>query len=216
MHTHHDDQFDSDIPDDPSIPQMENAQGERIDFVEDHEDDVIRLESNIEDQKSLFENYRPRSISAILSAKQAMRDSEAAEAAAIILDGVEPQEFDFDEQTYFPEHIESHQALLGRTHAQIRIKPTTRMEQIFSPGAQFIYALLIITVLAGIIGLAATIDSPTLVLIAGIASPMLLPICVWKWIRWLDSAPYYYRLLTSLGEDARDLIGYRLLWKKTR
>lgn len=44
---------------------------------------------------------------------------------------------------------------------------------------------------------------------------MLLPICIWKWIRWLDSTPYYYRLLTSLGEDARNLLSYRLLWKRS-
>ncbi len=211
----HDDHFDSDSSDDHTDQHIENEHGDQI-LPDCDQADGLFVKPALQDQETLFENYRPRSISAILSAKQALRDSEAAEAAAIILDGVEPPEFDFEEQAYFPEHIESHQPLLGKTHAQIRVKPTTTVERLFSPGAQFIYALLIITALAGIIGLAATIESPTLVLIAGIASPMLLPICVWKWIRWLDSAPYYYRLLTSLGEDARELLGYRLLWKRSK
>lgn len=168
---------------------------------------------------SLFEHYEPRRPSIIVSQQRALRDSEAAEAAAIILDGVEPPEFDFDEQAVHLPYADEHgstNSLLGSKPVQIRVQRLSPMQRLVSPGAQFVYALLIIASLAGIIGLAATIESPTLVLIAGITSPLLLPICVWKWIRWLDSSPYYYRLLTSLGEDARNLLGYRLLWKKSR
>ena len=172
---------------------------------------------------SLFEHYEPRRpsiiVSQLVSQRRALRDSEAAEAAAIILDGVEPPEFDFDEQSAQIPYADLHgstKTLLGSKPVHIRVQRLSPMKRLVSPGAQFVYALLIISTLAGIIGLAATIESPTLVLIAGIASPLLLPICVWKWIRWLDSSPYYYRLLTSLGEDARNLMGYRLLWKKGR
>ncbi len=177
-------------------------------------------ESNDDSPESLFEHYEPRSASIILSQKnaqqrasvQAQLDSQAAEAAAIILDGVEPPEFDFDQETV-------HHQLLPTASQQeasaIRVQKTSLLGQLRSPGAQFVYALIIITMLAGLIGLAASTDSPVLVLIAGIASPMLLPICIWKWIRWLDSTPYYYRLLTSLGEDARNLLNYRLLWKRS-
>ena len=89
------------------------------------------------------------------------------------------------------------------------------MARLATPGAQFIYALVIIMLLSGLIGLAASTKSPELILTAGVATPMLLPICIWKWIRWLDSDPYYYRLLTSLGEDARNLLQYRLFWKRS-
>lgn len=172
-------------------------------------------------QEPLFEEYRPRSISKIKADRQALRDSEAAESARVILEGVSDPEFDFsaNEQA---QPIEPHQpgadSLYKAKHARhthTEHPQFSLTRQLFSPGAQFVYALLIITGLAGLIGLAASIESPMLVLIAGIASPMLLPICVWKWIRWLDSTPYYYRLLTSLGEDARNLLAYRLLWKRS-
>ncbi len=84
-----------------------------------------------------------------------------------------------------------------------------------SPGAQIIYVLLVVAALGGTLGLAYSTDSPHLLLFAGIATPMLLPLCVWRWFCWLDSSPYYYRLLTTLGEDARNLLEYRLLWKRS-
>ena len=164
---------------------------------------------------SLFETYHPRSVSSIISQQQAVIESEAAEAAGIILEGVEPPEFDFPTNNRTPNQSSEHTQLLGRTYGEIRVQRVTPVEQLFTPGAQFIYALLIISLLGGLIGLAATIESPALVLIAGISLPILLPICVWKWHRWLDSAPYYYRLLTSLGEDARNLLEHRLFSKRS-
>tara|TARA_R110002072_G_scaffold42064_19_gene118541 strand:- start:130401 stop:130970 length:570 start_codon:yes stop_codon:yes gene_type:complete len=180
-------------------------------------------------QESLFEEYRPRSISKIKADRQALRDSEAAESARIILQGVEDPEFTFPDGLD-ADHLDqpdAHRQARGGLYTESNSKSNKNASsqaqhpqfsltrQLFSPGAQFVYALLIITGLSGLIGLAASIESPMLVLIAGIASPMLLPICIWKWIRWLDSTPYYYRLLTSLGEDARNLLGYRLLWKRS-
>lgn len=157
----------------------------------------------------LFETYQPRSVSTIIAQQHAIQESHAAEAAAIILEGVEPPEFTFPAECSVLEEVPGHAA------RHIRVQRTSLLGHFFTPGAQFIYALIIITLLSGLIGLAATIESPILVLTAGIVSPILLPICIWKWIRWLDSTPYYYRLLTSLGEDARNLLNYRLLWKRS-
>ncbi|MBL4698124.1 MAG: hypothetical protein JKX70_04755 [Phycisphaerales bacterium] len=163
---------------------------------------------------SLFETYHPRKTEEILAHKQAILDSHAAEAAAIILDGVEAPVFDESVQADI-EHEQLLDHAYNRAYRAIRVQHVSPLGKLFSPGAQFVYALLILTGLGGLIGLAATIESPVLVLTAGIASPILLPICVWKWVRWLDSTPYYYRLLTSLGEDARNLLGFRLFWKKS-
>jgi len=184
-------------------------------------DPVDAEPETLNQEESLFEEYRPRSIATIKAQQQAIRDSEAAESARVILEGVSDPEFDFSSgehqqpaQACRPDEGSLYKAKHAR-HAHTEHSQFSLTRQLFSPGAQFVYALLIITALAGLIGLAATIESPVLVLIAGIASPMLLPICIWKWIRWLDSTPYYYRLLTSLGEDARNLLSYRLLWKRS-
>jgi hypothetical protein len=175
------------------------------------------LESNeSEETGMLFEIYEPRSISSIVAQQQALRDSQAAEAAGIILQDIDLPEFSSEEDTLYRELL-SKQTNQTNAYAAggMRVQKTSLLSIMLSPGAQFVYALIIITLLGGLIGLAASIESPVLVLIAGIASPILLPICVWKWIRWLDSTPYYYRLLTSLGEDAKNLLSYRLLWKRS-
>jgi hypothetical protein len=162
--------------------------------------------------ETLFETYEPRPISAIIAHRNAIQESHAAEAAAVILDGVVPLEFD-------PEEDQAQQQMAvsdpERPYHHIRVQRTSKLGRFFSPGAQFIYALVVVTLLGGLIGLAATLQTPTLVLLSGILSPLMLPICVWKWIRWLDSDPYYYRLLTSLGEDAYNLLNYRLFWKRS-
>lgn len=171
----------------------------------------------IEEQavETLFENYEPRSVSTIISQQIAMRDSLAAEAAAIILHGVvSPNFIDSEEQIQIPDGHDNEE-LYGMRFRQIRVQKLRPVDRLLGPGAQLIYALIIVTLLGGLLGLAATLQTPMLVLLSGIMSPILIPICIWKWIRWLDSSPYYYRLLTSLGEDARNLLQYRLLWKRS-
>lgn len=161
--------------------------------------------------ESLFESYEPRSASTIVAQQQALQESHAAEAAAIILEGVELPEFTYPDAS-------AHDELLAQTYSDtfghIRTQRISLAGRLITPGAQCIYSLITITLLGGMMGLAASVNSPALVLTAGILSPILLPICIWKWIRWLDSTPYYYRLLTSLGEDARNLLNYRLFWKR--
>ena len=170
----------------------------------------------------LFECYEPRSISAILAQRDAIRESLAAEAAAVILDGVEPIELSkIATQTTIPSAID-HNSAHPHHHAHdsaravsIRVQTITGLGVFMTPGAQFVYALIMLMLLGGLVGLAATMHTPTLVMLSGIAAPIVVPICIWKWIRWLDSCPYYYRLLSSLGEDARNLLNYRLLWKRS-
>lgn len=178
---------------------------------------------------SLFEKYERRSVEEIIAAQNAVRDSEAAHAAAVILDGVEAPTFDESHQeyvapkeyvrpTYSPgEQPSTKQSKAKFSYPQIHVQKLGfqkmgRLSWALTPGAQFVYALLILTTLSGLIALAASMQTPVLILIAGIASPILLPICIWKWVRWLDSTPYYYRLMTSLGEDARNLMTSRLFF----
>lgn len=208
----------NDHPD--SEPLKGNDETQRfthIELVDSSEEDAQPPSPCESDKPSLFETYEPRSAESIVEQQRAIQESHAAEAAAIILEGVDQPDFVFenDDDTLCvdddtPESARGH----TRFSHRIRVQRVSPMGYLVTPGAQFIYALLIMTLLGGLIGLAATIESPELVLIAGIASPILLPICAWKWIRWLDSTPYYYRLLTSLGEDARNLLNHRLLWKR--
>jgi len=170
----------------------------------------------------LFEPYEPRSVSTIIAQQQALRESQAAEAAAIILEGVDQPEFTFpegqedrpDRQSDHPGHRPLLNQTFDESFGHLRTEHLSLPRRLVTPGAQCIYSLITIALMGGLMGLAASINSPALVLAAGIISPILLPICIWKWIRWLDSRPYYYRLLTSLGEDARNLLNYRLLWKR--
>lgn len=164
---------------------------------------------------SLFETYERRPVSEIIAQQRAYRESQAAQAARTILQDAEIPEFEaFEANTAEYEDFETDQH--GRPRLRrLRVQHTTMLGRLMSPGAQIVYVLLIVATLGGMLALAFSTDSPVLLLVGGIATPMLLPLCVWRWFRWLDSAPYYYRLLTSLGEDARNLLEYRLLWKKT-
>jgi hypothetical protein len=83
-------------------------------------------------------------------------------------------------------------------------------EQLISEGAQFIYGLLVLTACAGMIALAVTIQSVELITINMIISPVVIGYTVISWKRWLRGAPYVYRLLTSLGEDAENLTQWHL------
>lgn len=197
-----------------------NTPEHRPDGLDDTQDfdsaDIVGSSPQAAEQNdaTLFETYERRPVSQIIAQQRAYRESQAAQAARTILQDAEIPEFEaFEANTAEYEDFETDQhgrPLLRR----LRVQPTTPLGRLFSPGAQIVYVLLIVATLGGTLALAFSTDSPALLLVGGIATPMLLPICVWRWFRWLDSAPYYYRLLTSLGEDARNLLEYRLLWKK--
>ena len=168
-----------------------------------------------QNDSTLFESYERRPVSEIIAQQRAYKESQAAQAARTILQDAEIPEFEaFEADTAEYEDFDTDPE--GRPlMRRLRVQRTSPLGRLVSPGAQIVYVLLIVGSLGGTLALAFSTDSPALLLIGGIATPMLLPICVWRWFRWLDSAPYYYRLLTTLGEDARNLLQYRLLWKKT-
>ncbi|MCC5821746.1 MAG: hypothetical protein LAT64_00495 [Phycisphaerales bacterium] len=81
------------------------------------------------------------------------------------------------------------------------------------PGARFVYALGLMAVTLGVLGLAASWRNHEVMIVAGFfcgASAIFLWVF---WRSWLDGFPYFYRLLTSLGEDAENLLHWRL-WNR--
>ncbi len=78
-----------------------------------------------------------------------------------------------------------------------------------SEGGQFVIGLLVFALALGVLALAATIRTQPWLIAAGVVAP---PALIWfflRWKRWLAGAPYAYRLLTSLGEDADNLLEER-------
>ena len=86
---------------------------------------------------------------------------------------------------------------------------TSVKRAIKSEGGQFVIGLLVLAFALGMIALAATIRTQPWLIAAGVTAP---PALIWfflRWRRWLAGAPYAYRLLTSLGEDADNLLEER-------
>ncbi len=78
--------------------------------------------------------------------------------------------------------------------------------QMLSAGGQFVMGIVMLFIGIGLIIMAIT--NPDLRFI--IPATIFAPISFWymrsRWRRWLGSAPYFYRLLTSLGEDAENIL----------
>ncbi len=78
--------------------------------------------------------------------------------------------------------------------------------QMLSSGGQFVMGLAMMFVALGLVIMAIT--NPVKIYI--IPAAIFAPIAFWymhaRWRRWLGSAPYLYRLLTSLGEDAENVL----------
>lgn len=75
-----------------------------------------------------------------------------------------------------------------------------------SEGAQFVYGLLVLAGSLGAVALAATIQTWPFIAVAGVVFPLGLWWFRKGWRRWVGSAPYCYRLLSSLGEDAENVL----------
>ena len=79
-------------------------------------------------------------------------------------------------------------------------------KQMLSAGGQFVMGILMMFLGLGLIIMAIT--NPVLQYI--IPAAIVAPIAFWymrvRWRRWLGSAPYFYRLMTSLGEDAENIL----------
>ena len=79
-------------------------------------------------------------------------------------------------------------------------------KQMLSAGGQFVMGILTMFIGLGLVIMAIT--NPTKMYI--IPAAVVAPISFWymrvRWHRWLGSAPYFYRLMTSLGEDAENIL----------
>lgn len=75
-----------------------------------------------------------------------------------------------------------------------------------SEGAQFVYGLLVLAGSLGAVALAVTIRTWPFIAVAAVVFPMGAYWFRKSWRRWVGSAPYTYRLLTSLGEDAENVL----------
>lgn len=79
-------------------------------------------------------------------------------------------------------------------------------KQILSSGGQFVMGIVMMFIAIGLVIMACT--NPVLQYI--VPAAIFAPIAFWymrvRWRRWLGSAPYCYRLLTSLGEDAENVL----------
>ncbi len=96
-----------------------------------------------------------------------------------------------------------------RLRRQIRIAAA-------SPGAHFVYALLALTVALGVLGLALTWRDGRVLAACAVITPLSFAWFLIRFRSWLNSAPYWYRLLTSLGENAEDLSQFRVRWAVRR
>lgn len=74
-----------------------------------------------------------------------------------------------------------------------------------SKGAHFVYALLLLTLTLGIVGLAFTSRDSRVLIACSVVAPVSL---IWFLVRfhwWLNRSPYWYRLMTSLGENSENI-----------
>jgi hypothetical protein len=82
----------------------------------------------------------------------------------------------------------------------------------FGPGTRFVTGLLLLTTSLGAAGLALSWQSRDALIVAGFFS-VATGVLFWVfWRSWLDGFPYVYRLMTSLGEDAENLVRWRM-WR---
>lgn len=82
----------------------------------------------------------------------------------------------------------------------------------FGPGTRFVTGLLLLTMSLGAAGLALSWQSRDALIVAGFFSATTGVLFWVFWRSWLDGFPYVYRLMTSLGEDAENLVRWRM-WR---
>lgn len=79
-------------------------------------------------------------------------------------------------------------------------------KQMLSTGGQFVVGLILIFVALGVTIMAITNPVMKYIIPAAIIAPISLCYMRARWSRWLGSAPYLYRLMSSLGEDAENIL----------
>jgi len=78
--------------------------------------------------------------------------------------------------------------------------------QMLSSGGQFVMGLLMMFLALGLTIMAITNPEEKYIIPAAIIAPISLWYMRARWRRWLGSAPYFYRLMSSLGEDAENIL----------
>ncbi len=79
-------------------------------------------------------------------------------------------------------------------------------KQMLSSGGQFVMGVVMMFIGLGLVIMAITNPVLQYIIPAAIFAPIAFCYMRVRWRRWLGSAPYFYRLLTSLGEDAKNIL----------
>lgn len=79
-------------------------------------------------------------------------------------------------------------------------------KQMLSTGGQFVMGIFMMFIALGITIMAITNPELKYIIPAGIITPISALYMRARWRRWLGSAPYFYRLMSSLGEDAENIL----------
>jgi len=79
-------------------------------------------------------------------------------------------------------------------------------KQMLSTGGQFVLGLFMMFIAIGITIMAITNPVKLYIIPAAIIAPISMWYMRARWRRWLGSAPYFYRLMSSLGEDAENIL----------
>jgi hypothetical protein len=90
-------------------------------------------------------------------------------------------------------------------YTNIRNKQSVR-KVVSSDGGQFVIGVVLAFVGVAVGIYAAVLQTKFWIITAVIVCPPTLIYAFMRWRMWLGQAPYLYRLLTSLGEDADDLL----------
>jgi hypothetical protein len=79
-------------------------------------------------------------------------------------------------------------------------------KQALGSGGQLIFGILVAMIGVGFVIMAITNPEKKFIIPASIIAPISLWFVITRWNRWLGQFPYFYKLLTSLGEDAENVL----------
>lgn len=90
----------------------------------------------------------------------------------------------------------------------VRISDRRNMirKQVLSSGGQLVFGILVAMLGTGLVIMAITNPEKKFIIPAAIIGPFSAWFVYIRWKRWLGQFPYIYRLLTSLGEDAENVL----------
>lgn len=94
-------------------------------------------------------------------------------------------------------------------HINVSKRRRAIRKQITSEGGKFVVGLILMGAALGVVAWAIAYQTRESLIVAGVVGPPALGWFAFRWKRWLAGAPYAYRLLTSLGEDADNLLDER-------